>query len=87
VTEIRLRKDGINWVETEGEVVALDAASIGYLGINETGAVLWQALADGATREALVSLLLESFDVDQAVAEADVDAFLAELERLELLAH
>jgi hypothetical protein len=85
MNEIRLREDGINWVETEGEVVALDAASVGYLGVNETGAVLWQALAVGTTREALVSLLLETFDVDEAVAKADVDAFLAELERLELL--
>ncbi len=86
MTEIRLRSDRVQWVETEGEVVALDAASIGYLGINESGAVLWQALAEGTTRDALVALLRESFDVEEAVAVADVNSFLAELERLELLA-
>jgi hypothetical protein len=72
-------------VETEGEVVALDKGAISYLGVNETGAALWQALAEGTTREALVTLLVESFEVEEQTAARDVDAFLEELDQMELI--
>jgi hypothetical protein len=85
--EIRLRDDRVQWLETDGEVVALHNASLSYLGLNETGSVLWQALVAGATREELVARLLDTFDVSRATAESDTGAFLAELERLELIAH
>ena len=45
--------------------------------LNETGELLWRALEEGADESALVSVLCAEYDVDGAVARADVLHFLA----------
>ncbi len=85
MTELRLRDEKLQWLETEGEVVALDETTLAYLGLNESGAVLWQELAGGTTREKLVARLVETFRIDAASAGTDVDRFLDELRRRDLL--
>jgi len=87
VSEIlRLRDKELEWRALEGEIVVLDATASQYLSMNKTGAVLWSALAEGATREELVAKLVETFDVDTATAARDLDAFLEALEAKGLLA-
>jgi len=81
----KLRNADLDWREVEGELVALDLRESRYLAVNRTGQVLWAALAEGATRDQLVERLIEDFDIDQARAAADVDAFTAELESRDLL--
>ncbi len=76
---LRLRQQGLEWRQVDDEVVALDLDTARYLATNRTGALLWDQLAAGATREALVARLMESWDLDEARAAADVDAFLAML--------
>lgn len=83
--QLRLRSDGVTWLEVDGEVVALDAEASKYLAANASGAVLWQALAKGATRAELAAELVSTFDIDAATARRDVDAFVAELEARQLL--
>lgn len=51
----------------------------GMIRLNESGALLWNRLAEGADRAALVAAVLETYAVSEAQAEADVDAFLAPL--------
>jgi len=85
VSELRLRSDRLHWLETDGEVVALDERSLVYLNANPTGAVLWQTLAQGATREELIRGLVAEFEVDEATAAVDVDRFLADLDARGLL--
>lgn len=51
----------------------------GMIRLNESGSVLWNTLAKGASKEELVAALLGEYDVDQATAEADVSAFLETL--------
>lgn len=82
---LRLRADHLQWLESDGEVVALDESSLVYLNANPSGAVLWRALADGATRDELVGRLVEAFDVDDGAARKDVDRYLADLESRGLL--
>ena len=82
---MRLRDADLDWREVEGELVALDMRESRYLAVNRAGQVLWAALAEGATRAQLVDRLIEDFDIDQARAVADVDAFTAELESRDLL--
>lgn len=53
----------------------------GMLTLNETGAFLWQQLQTGADLEALVAALTAEYDVDRATAQADVQEFLAALEK------
>jgi uncharacterized NAD(P)/FAD-binding protein YdhS len=79
VTMLRLRQHGLEWREVDDEVVALDLDTARYLATNRTGALLWDQLAAGATRETLVARLVETWDLDEARAAADVDAFLAML--------
>jgi len=66
-------------------LVALDLHKSRYLAVNRTGKVLWAALAEGATRDDLVERLVETFGVERARAENDVDAFTAELDSRGLL--
>ena len=65
--------------------MALDLRESRYLAVNATGKVLWDALVEGATRDDLVERLVETFGVERARAENDVDAFTAELDSRGLL--
>lgn len=82
---LKLRADAVDWREVEGQVVALDRAGSVYLAINQSGAALWPAIVQGATRARLVQILLDTFDVDPARAAADVDTFVAGLSERHLL--
>lgn len=67
------------------EVIALDLATSRYIGLNPTGAVLWQALAHGADEADLVWRLVESFDVGPAEAAEHVESFVAEMASRQLV--
>jgi len=82
---LRIRPDAVEWREADGEVVALDLRTSTYLGVNETGAALWPALIEGATREQLVGRLEDGFGIDRGRAERDLDAFLNSLREQDLL--
>ena len=83
---IRLRNEKLEWLETGGEVIALDESELAYVSANVTGSLLWQDLAAGTTRDALVTRLVDAFEVDAETVRRDVDAFLEDLERRGLLA-
>jgi hypothetical protein len=78
MTQLRLRRDAI-WRDADGEVLALDGELRSYFSTNATGSLLWKALADGASREELVELLMTRFGLEADHAERDVDAFVGEL--------
>jgi hypothetical protein len=82
---IRLRSEALDWLPIDDEVVAVDSKRDLYLGTNRAGMQLWQRLAKGTTRSALIDLLVDTYDLAGDRAEADVDAFLATLEQQELL--
>lgn len=83
---LRLRGGGMESAEIDGEVVVLDTERSRYYSVNESGAALWKALSEGTTRTALVQMLLDEFDVDEARATADVRTFLADIAAQGLLA-
>jgi Coenzyme PQQ synthesis protein D (PqqD) len=83
---LRLRDDGLNWREIDGEVVVLDVERSHYLNLNPTGCVLWLMLAKGTDKLQLVDKLIEEFDVDEPTARADVDAFVTSCRENGLLA-
>lgn len=51
----------------------------GMLTLNETGVLLWRMLEGGCTREDLINGLLSEYEVAEADAARDVDAFVAKL--------
>lgn len=83
---MRLRGEDLTWQEIDGELVILDLARSSYLTTNGTGAFLAKLLVEDRTREDLVAALVTEYGVAEGEAGGDVDAFLAELTRLELLA-
>jgi hypothetical protein len=83
--ELRVRADAVEWRMVEGEIVALDLRRSLYLAINPSGAALWPALLDGATRAELVERLCAEWEIDRAAAEPDVDGFLSQLAEHDLL--
>jgi len=86
VKKLKLRTDGLNWREIESEVIAVDSNTATYLSANDSGKLLWGRLADGATRDELVSCLVEAYGIDSERAGADVDRFVADLAARGLLA-
>ena len=82
---LRLRTDALDWLTVDTEIVALDARQDLYLGTNHSGAELWRALDNGATRSQLIELLIDTFDIEADRASADVDAFLHSLAEQDLL--
>lgn len=85
MSRLRLRASRLQWLDSDGEIVALDEESLLYLSANESGTLLWRALADGTTRDDLVALLTGRFGIEVATAAADVDRFLDDLARRGLL--
>jgi hypothetical protein len=83
--ELKLRREAVEWREVDGEVLALDVGASEYLSTNRTGTRLWQALAAGSDRPALVAMLVDAFEVDDRTASQDVDRFVAALRRRDLL--
>lgn len=60
----------------DNKAVILDLRSSTYLTTNVAGAHLWTLLQEESDREHLVSALLDSYDVDAAMAAVDVDRFV-----------
>ena len=59
-------------------VLPLGAATVdfnGMLSLNESGALLWKRLEQGADREELADVLTAEYDVSRQQALADVDEF------------
>lgn len=82
---IQLRQTGVTWQVVGDDVVALDFDGSVYLKINGSGRVLWERLVEPATETDLVGLLKERFGIDEERAETDVQAFLTELRRRDLV--
>ena len=83
-------KSGFIVKEIAGQyvVIALGAASKifnGIIKLNDSGKFIWDKLAVGADNDDIVNALLEEYDVDRTVAEADVDKFIDELKGANIL--
>jgi hypothetical protein len=85
LSQIRLRKEVLEWRQVDDEIVALDLNASKYLSINPTGAAIWPLLSEGASPTDLVDRLVETFDVDQGTAQRDVETFIGELSDRDLL--
>lgn len=57
----------------------------GMINLNEVGAFLWRQLESDTTPEAVLSAMLEEYEVDEAVAKADLDKFINELKEADLI--
>lgn len=53
--------------------------------LNETGALLWEKLSEGADEDSLVKAILEVYDIDEATAKADVNKFIEKIKVEDLI--
>ncbi|MBE6750630.1 MAG: PqqD family protein [Ruminococcaceae bacterium] len=51
----------------------------GMLALNETGALLWEKLSEGAQKSQLCDALCTEYEISYDTAIADVDAFIKKL--------
>jgi hypothetical protein len=86
VPPLRLRANGLAWRLVRNEVIALDSRSSTYFATRGSGAIIWEALARGASRAELVECLVGRYGIDEQAAAADVDRFVADLGGRGLLA-
>ncbi len=57
----------------------------GMISLNDSGAFLWEQMAEDTTRNELVEKLLAEYDVDAQKAEVGVDAFVDKMREAKLL--
>jgi hypothetical protein len=81
---VRLKPD-VEWQKVDDEVVVLDLGQSVYLGVNDSGAVLWPMVAAGTSQDRLVDELTSRFGIDDDRARADVAAFVDRLRSLSLV--
>ena len=82
-------KEGYMVREVAGTAVVVpitaDTTFHGMLKLNGTGRFLWEKLTSETDRESLIAALLAEYEVTEEVAAQGVDAFLATLEKLNVL--
>ena len=69
-------------------VIALGSASKifnGIIKLNESARFIWDKLAEGADRDAIVSALLEEYEIDEQTSGRDVDNFIEQLKGANIL--
>ena len=84
------RKDDFAIANVDGEwlMVPLGAQVMDMNGIvilNDTGACVWNLLAEERTTDELAAAVAAEFEVDAATARRDVQAFLDEIARLGII--
>lgn len=58
----------------------------GLIVLSESGALLYEKLKDGCSRETLISVLTAEYEVSEEEAARDTDDFLNQMRRLNMLA-
>jgi len=58
----------------------------GMINLNEVGAFLWRQLESETTFEDVLAAMLQEYEVEEAVAKADLEKFVSELKEANLIA-
>ena len=78
-----VRKIGSKFYAVSAARVAEDGAMIA---LNETGAFLWELLAEETDMDAVVQALVREYDIDEATARKDAEAYIQMLREVGALA-
>lgn len=70
---------------TDGEAILMKLNDEDMFALNQTGAAIVQRIADGQTVDAVVDALTETYAVDRADVERDVNALIQDLVQRGLL--
>ena len=75
-----LREVADTWVVMPLRTDVLDFS--GMVRLNNSGAMLWKILEQGASRDELIQAITERYDVSEEQAERDLDEFLGVLNKV-----
>lgn len=78
-----LRKVADSYVVVPVNNMSLDFN--GIINLNETGAFLFRIMQNGASREELLSKLLDEYEVSPQKAEKDIDLFIEKVKDADIL--
>ncbi len=71
--------------EVGGEAVLLHGTDGAYFGLNAVAVRAWKVLAEGGSFAECHERLLQEFDVEPGRLQADLQALISDLERLQLI--
>jgi hypothetical protein len=77
--------DGLRTIQHEDGAAVLDIRRGVISALNETGAYIWNSLQQGDSVETIVVNLVHETGIATDIVEADVNAFLSDLKRQNLL--
>lgn len=63
----------------DGEVIVIDLATGAYYSLPGTASEIWQSIAVGSSREAIVAHVAGRYEQDTETVNADIDDFLTHL--------
>ncbi len=75
------RAEGFSTAQVQDDLMMLNLEQGAYYSLDSIGAEIWKLLDHPATVQALVNQLLERYQVSPAQCEADVLAFLEEIQK------
>jgi hypothetical protein len=80
-----VRKDGLNAVAMDGELVMMGMDQGEYYGLRDVAASIWQHLAERRTLTELCALVSEEYDTTPDACRPDVVRFIDELRARKLI--
>lgn len=78
-------KDDTNLIEVGGDALLLDVMNRCYYELNNSASFVLGLLEGGCSKEQLRTNMVAAYTVDPETAASDIDRFLAELSRFDLL--
>ena len=75
----------VSWRRVADEVVVLDLKTSAYFALNESGALIWERLGAGASREDVVAAVYGEYEVSLNDASRHVDALIQKLLKAKVL--
>ena len=77
-------RDGLKLKEIAGEYIVIPLGSLSEemnvtITLNETGKDIWKSLEENNSKEEIVKLILEKYDVSEEKAQQDVQNFINQM--------
>lgn len=82
---LKVREPGVAWRKVVDDMVLLDVERSVYHGLNPTGALVWEGLAEQSTVGELIDRVAQAYPEGADAAASDVPAFLGALLRAGLV--
>ena len=85
-TIVSRRKDGLLVSELGNEMVMMDIESGNYIGLNETGKVIWELIEQPVKVDDLIKQLTTKYEVNYEECSKDTLEYLSKMEEQKILA-